>query len=92
MTSPAGGNMTKHLESKGTQAGKDAEMALDIATKKNDADFCTAIDLQNEDLITRAIRYAFPQHCIIGEESTGTGKPEPLTMDPTWIIDPIDGT
>ena len=29
---------------------------------------------------------------IIGEESTGTDKPATLTSDPTWIIDPIDGT
>ena len=51
----------------------------------------TKIDLVNEDLITNAINEKYPNHCIIGEESTGTGKPASLTNSPTWIIDPIDG-
>jgi myo-inositol-1(or 4)-monophosphatase len=29
---------------------------------------------------------------FIGEESTAAGLKTTLTNDPTWIIDPIDGT
>jgi len=88
----AGENMSPYLESKGTVVGSFAESSLDIITKKNEVDFCTKIDLVNEDLITNAINEKYPNHCIIGEESTGTGKPASLTNSPTWIIDPIDGT
>jgi len=88
----AGCNMMHHLESKGTHAGKDADSALGISTKKNDTDFCTAIDIQNENLICKGIEQSFPDHIIIGEEATGTDKPDQLTEIPTWIINPIDGT
>lgn len=83
--------MMHHLESKGTHAGKNADSALGISTKKNDTDFCTAIDIQNENLICKGIEQSFPDHIIIGEEATGTDKPDQLTEIPTWIIDPIDG-
>uniref|UniRef100_A0A7S3VEI8 Inositol-1-monophosphatase n=1 Tax=Chaetoceros debilis TaxID=122233 RepID=A0A7S3VEI8_9STRA len=88
----AGSNMTLHLDAKGTEAGKGAESKLGISTKKNDADFRTAIDVMNEDLVMKGIIASFPDHEIIGEESTGTGEVAPLTDKPTWIIDPIDGT
>ena len=82
--------MIEYLEQKGTGA-ENGESTLGISSKSNDADFCTAIDIQNEDLVTKALSSKFPKHQIIGEESTGTDKPTPLTNDPTWIIDPIDG-
>lgn len=88
----AGSNMISHLETKGTESGRDSEDKLGISTKKNDADFCTKIDLLNEKIITEGIQDAFPQHEVIGEESTGTDEVEPLTIKPTWIVDPIDGT
>lgn len=88
----AGANMNEHLDSKGTKAGEGAEAKLGISTKGNDADFATAIDLLNEKLVIAGIEEVFPDHKIIGEESTGTGEVDPLTNDPTWIIDPIDGT
>lgn len=34
----------------------------------------------------------FPEHKFIGEESVSNGDHCNLTNDPTWIIDPIDGT
>ena len=86
----AGKNMTKHYDSKGTA---DENMGdLEINTKMNDADFATAIDVENENYISTEILKRFPGHAIIGEESTGTGTVPSLTKDPTWIIDPIDGT
>lgn len=86
----AGKNMTKHYNSKGTAEENMSD--LEINTKMNDADFATAIDVENENYITSEILKKFPGHAIIGEESTGTGTIPPLTNDPTWIIDPIDGT
>ena len=88
----AGGNMMEHLECKGTKSGSGAESKLGINTKQNDADFCTAIDLLNEEIITKGIKKHFADHEIIGEEDTGTGDVPALTDKPTWIIDPVDGT
>jgi fructose-1,6-bisphosphatase/inositol monophosphatase family enzyme len=56
--------------------------------KGSPEDFCTAIDLQNEERVTKAIQEHFPTHSIIGEESTGTGELPVLTDNATWIIDP----
>lgn len=47
--------------------------------------FFWLIDKANHDWIN------YFNNRFIGEESTGTNLPE-LTDDPTWIIDPIDGT
>lgn len=88
----AGENMNEHLDTKGTKAGAGAEARLGISTKKNETDFATEIDILNEKLIINSIQENFPKHQIIGEESTGTAEVNSLTQDPTWIIDPIDGT
>lgn len=88
----AGENMVPYLECKGTSSGKGSESALGISTKQNDADFCTTIDIANEDLVTKAIKSKFQDHEVIGEECTGTGEVPALGKKQTWIIDPIDGT
>ena len=62
---------------------------MDIATKANAADFATAVDRANEDLIAGEIRRHFPTHDVIGEETVGTGAVPVLTANKTWIIDPI---
>eukprot|EP00586_Coscinodiscus_wailesii_P019706 CAMPEP_0172512074 /NCGR_PEP_ID=MMETSP1066-20121228/241533_1 /TAXON_ID=671091 /ORGANISM="Coscinodiscus wailesii, Strain CCMP2513" /LENGTH=370 /DNA_ID=CAMNT_0013291711 /DNA_START=28 /DNA_END=1140 /DNA_ORIENTATION=+ len=88
----AGNNMTPHLQNKGT-INEISQSTLGISYKTTSSDFCTEIDLKNETLVANGIRAAFPSHVIIGEESTGTADPSPLAPDePTWIIDPIDGT
>ncbi|XP_012536427.2 inositol monophosphatase 2 [Monomorium pharaonis] len=51
----------------------------------------TEYDRKIEDVIIGELKRAFPSHRFIAEESIGTELPE-LTDDPTWIIDPIDGT
>jgi len=61
-------------------------------TKSNSVDLVTEADVACEQLITRMIQEDFPNHRIIGEESCGTSKYGDLTMEPTWTIDPIDGT
>jgi fructose-1,6-bisphosphatase/inositol monophosphatase family enzyme len=86
-----GCNMYSHCDNKGT-AAELQEHQLGISTKSSPEDFCTAIDLENEQLVTRAIQQHFPSHEMIGEESVGTGGIPPLTTAPTWIVDPIDGT
>ncbi len=43
------------------------------------------IKLRKKILLKRIFRF-------IGEESTAAGLKSTLTDDPTWIIDPIDGT
>lgn len=86
----AGANMMPHLQSKGTDQG--CETNLEISVKQNNADFATIIDLKNEELVIHGIKERFPNHDIIGEESTGTGELPPLTDKPTFIIDPVDGT
>ena len=73
--------------------GTTGEQGLQISTKGQPEDFCTQVDVDNEDLVTKGLAKAFPDHAIIGEESTGTGSIPRLTSSkPTWIIDPIDGT
>ena len=59
------------------------------SNKSSSTDLVTATDRAIEDLITSRIRSLYPDHNIIGEETT-----ERVTLDdrPTWIIDPIDGT
>eukprot|EP00980_Cylindrotheca_fusiformis_P028508 scaffold22607_cov123-Cylindrotheca_fusiformis.AAC.5 len=86
----AGENMIGYIESKGTSEA--ANFSLHIETKSGSADFCTKVDVENEKLIMDGIQERFPSHEIIGEEATGTGEVPKLTKNPTWIIDPIDGT
>ena len=87
----AGSNMETYLDAKGTAA--EASLDLGIETKSGSADFCTKIDVANEQLVIQGIQQKFPNHHIIGEESVGTGSIPALNPDvPTWIIDPIDGT
>ena len=86
-----GNNMMQHYDKKGT-ADQVTESDLGISTKGSAEDFCTVIDVMNENLVIAGINEHFPSHKIIGEEATGTGEIPALTIEPTWIVDPIDGT
>lgn len=86
----AGRAMYRYCDDKGTAA--EATHDLGVATKGQAEDFCTKVDVENEQLVTDGIRKRFPTHRVIGEETTGTGPIPVLTEAPTWIIDPIDGT
>ena len=59
-----------------------------IVQTKGQGDFVTGLDLAANDLIQEHIRSAFPSHCFLTEETVN----DPLSDEPTWIIDPIDGT
>ena len=37
-------------------------------------------------------RSRFPSHRFVGEETTGQEPLAPLTDEPTWMVDPLDGT
>jgi len=56
---------------------------------KGENDFVTDIDQEAESILVSAIRKAYPEHCILAEES---GLQEGEDKDTLWIIDPIDGT
>ena len=63
-----------------------------LVTKSNDVDLVTDTDHKCEDLISKLLQSKYPSHKIIGEESSGADCNYSLTDDPTWTIDPIDGT
>lgn len=78
------------------RAGQVIREALqkDIAVmeKSSPVDLVTETDQRVEQLIISSIRDKYPMHSFIGEESVAAGAPSLLTDDPTWIIDPVDGT
>lgn len=55
--------------------------------KKSKNDFVSEVDRTAEREIIQVIKYAYPDHSIIAEESG-----EHKGNDYTWIIDPLDGT
>ncbi|XP_025204348.1 inositol monophosphatase 2-like [Melanaphis sacchari] len=61
----------------------------EISTKKNEKDFVTQYDKLIEKTIIDNILQLYPDHKFIAEESAANII---LTKEPTWIIDPIDGT
>lgn len=69
--------------------------ASEIRAKSDANDLVTAADTATENMITRALRIAFPDALIIGEEAVSE-TPEILqkiaNAQLAFIIDPIDGT
>ncbi|XP_044981248.1 inositol-phosphate phosphatase isoform X3 [Hordeum vulgare subsp. vulgare] len=60
---------------------------------KGQVDLVTETDKACEDLIFNHLRMLYPDHKFIGEEtSAALGSTDDLTYDPTWIVDPLDGT
>ncbi|KRT80722.1 hypothetical protein AMK59_6004 [Oryctes borbonicus] len=78
------------------EAGNTLREAKDVeVTRKKEEiwDLVTQYDLKVEEILIQKLKARFPLHKFIGEEeSTITGNIPDLTDDPTWIIDPIDGT
>lgn len=52
----------------------------------------TETDKACEDLIFKQLKKTFPSHKFIGEETSAAFGTVELTDDPTWIVDPLDGT
>ncbi|XP_003743657.1 inositol monophosphatase 1 [Galendromus occidentalis] len=63
-----------------------------VETKASFADLVTETDKGVEKLLISKLSEKFPGHSFIGEESTAGGTKNDLTDNPTWIIDPVDGT
>jgi len=63
---------------------------VEVTEKVANWDVVTDYDRKVEEFLINEIKINYPQHRIIAEESEATN--ESLTNEPTWIIDPIDGT
>lgn len=78
------------------EAGHAMRLIIDhekVIENKAANDLVTETDKQNEKLIFNGLREKFPSDKFIGEESSAAaGSIDALTNDPTWIVDPIDGT
>lgn len=60
------------------------------STKRHDADWVTVVDVEVERHVRGALRAAFPDHGLTGEE---LGRSEGRSHGaPVWYIDPVDGT
>ncbi|GAA99555.1 uncharacterized protein L969DRAFT_73647 [Mixia osmundae IAM 14324] len=70
---------------------QNANVQID-SSKKNRVDLVTETDQRVEKVVKEAIAQTFPQHKFIGEESFAAGEKAELTDEPTFIVDPIDGT
>ena len=62
-----------------------------VNEKSSNTDLVTETDVACEEIIKKKINQHFPLHKIIGEEENSTQQYQ-LSDDPTWTIDPIDGT
>ncbi|XP_012275412.1 inositol-phosphate phosphatase [Orussus abietinus] len=71
---------------------KGFEENKNVKAKSGISDFVTDQDKKVEELFITQISCTFPDHKFIGEETVAGGPLPELTDDPTWIIDPIDGT
>ncbi|KAJ1813707.1 hypothetical protein LPJ60_006255 [Coemansia sp. RSA 2675] len=58
----------------------------------NAADCVTAVDCHIEKVLFSRLRSIYPHHKFVGEETTAEAGEAPITNDPTWIVDPVDGT
>ncbi|KAG5883505.1 hypothetical protein JTB14_013932 [Gonioctena quinquepunctata] len=71
---------------------KVSERNKSVQKKSSEIDLVTETDQAVEKLLINGLSKQFPDHKFIGEESVSEGSQCVLTDDPTWIIDPIDGT
>ncbi|KAG8935746.1 hypothetical protein FRC02_006555 [Tulasnella sp. 418] len=63
-----------------------------INSKINSVDLVTEWDVRVEEIVNNEIKERYPTFGFIGEESYSKGIRPPLTDDPTFCVDPIDGT
>ncbi|KAJ0963554.1 hypothetical protein J5N97_028676 [Dioscorea zingiberensis] len=59
---------------------------------KGQVDLVTETDKACERLIFDHLKKHYPDHKFIGEETSAEYGTAELTDDPTWIVDPLDGT
>ncbi|GAA4716837.1 inositol monophosphatase family protein [Brevibacillus fulvus] len=61
-----------------------------VEYKTSASDLVTAVDKEVEKRVIEMILAKYPEHGVLGEESTFQGDPH--QFETLWIIDPIDGT
>ncbi|EDR25511.1 inositol monophosphatase, putative [Entamoeba dispar SAW760] len=66
------------------------EEVKSFTSKSCSIDWVTETDKGVEQYLISSLHAAFPTHRFVGEETNDTHKE--LTDEPTWIIDPVDGT
>ena len=59
-----------------------------VTSKEGHANYVTDIDCRVEEYLEKALPQLLPGSLFIGEEKEN----QALTDDPTWIVDPLDGT
>jgi myo-inositol-1(or 4)-monophosphatase len=59
--------------------------------KKGPADLVTQADLASQEVVRKTVLGAFPDHCLLGEESEPDAL-KPGRAEYRWIVDPLDGT
>ena len=59
---------------------------------KESVELVTSADLEVSQMIENGIKERYPNHAFFTEESEGAADRRPDLNEPTWIIDPIDGT
>lgn len=59
--------------------------------QKGDASFVSAVDLEASRIIETTLREAYPDYVILDEEMDGA-MDYTFTPEPTWVVDPLDGT
>nr|BBI29712.1 L-galactose-1-P phosphatase [Malpighia glabra] len=59
---------------------------------KGQVDLVTETDKACEDIVFGLLKQHYPNHKFIGEETVAASGTFELTDEPTWIVDPIDGT
>lgn len=59
---------------------------------KQSVELVTSADLEVSQMIEKGIKERYPDHAFFTEESEGAAARRPDLIEPTWIIDPIDGT
>uniref|UniRef100_A0A8U8AS08 Uncharacterized protein n=1 Tax=Geospiza parvula TaxID=87175 RepID=A0A8U8AS08_GEOPR len=74
------------------KAGEVCIKEISVMTKSSPVDLVTETDQKVENFLISLIKEKYPSHSFIGEESVAAGEGSILTDNPTWIIDPIDGT
>jgi myo-inositol-1(or 4)-monophosphatase len=88
-------SILQHALTVAVQAAKVIQEAAarkkEILTKENHADLVTETDKGVEEIIKQYVSSVYPDHLFVGEESASK-KVNQLQDQPTWIIDPVDGT
>ena len=60
----------------------------------NTTDLVTEIDKSTEKFIFNSLKELYPNFRLVGEETVSSSESQKvnLTDEPTWVIDPLDGT